>query len=549
MGVKYFFSTMKRRYRNCFDQRLRELSHHIAQKGIDIFCIDMNGIYHLAAQKVFKYGNYAPRKTFINKNVHKPVLVNEETLNALHKQICNEVEFLIRYVCPRKVLVLCTDGVAGYAKSFQQRQRRFGAMNGKDDADTEKWSSNNLSIGTKYMHDLTAYVENHIIYQKNNDNIWKQFDVVWSNEKVEGEGEHNILNYIRKFADKSDKICIHAMDADLIMLSMALHRSNTFILRDDHMSDKITYVIDISALTRIVRSVMDPQHRWSANHTIDDFVFLCFILGNDFLPNIPSVETMLNGVDLILDNYQFIDEPIVDIKKKPLFNIKSLQYFFELMQQNEKPSLVAKLNGQKTFFKDDIIDRNKIITENGINIKYDDYVADYYRTKVGNDEDVMQLCQDYFEGLEWVFKYYSSGMPNWKWMFNSLYAPFFKELVAYLPYYNSKGYGRTVPVDPVHQLLMIIPPQSSHLLPPPFNTLIKDENFTLKDQFPRQVSIDLSGKYQEWEGIIKLPKFDVDGIEKFYNEHKKGMDCKYNNTSSTKLFKNGGKQFIINLNN
>lgn len=37
---------------------------------------------------------------------------------------------------------------------------------------------------------------------------------------------------------------------------------------------------------------------------IDDFVLLCFIIGNDFLPSLPGFEIRMGGIDILLEFYK-----------------------------------------------------------------------------------------------------------------------------------------------------------------------------------------------------------------------------------------------------
>ncbi len=60
-------------------------------------------------------------------------------------------------------------------------------------------------------------------------------------------------------------------------------------------------------------------------------------------------------------------------------------------------------------------------------------------------------------------------------------------------------------IPPFHQLLFILPPDSSNLLPYPLCEAFTNE---LKIYAPKELIIDRAGKRQEWEGIVLLPKLD-----------------------------------------
>ena len=284
MGIKHFFYWFKNQYSEhingiTYDEKLSKVT------PIDVLMIDMNGIFHTAAQKIYEYGDYKRNKRLLckkRKTENKDILVYQE--------VCHILTTLVDIVCPRKRLVLCVDGPAPISKQNQQRQRRYVSARSKTCEDD--FDSTCITPGTKFMDMLTKYIDEFIKIKIKNDENWKKIEVMFSNEKVPGEGEHKLINFIREYKVEDDIYCIHGLDADLIMLSLATHLPNFFILREDRMKNELLAVNIGNIRKQLVLDLKwkETKYKFNEEKAINDFILLCFMTGNDFLPHIPSLE-------------------------------------------------------------------------------------------------------------------------------------------------------------------------------------------------------------------------------------------------------------------
>jgi 5'-3' exonuclease len=200
MGIKHFFGWFSKQFAEfIYDINPGDTVSDIPDKEIviDNLMLDMNGIIHTAAQKIYKYGNYKPQTRLLGRpgcvsSVRHPAELKEATFN----EVCLLVEKLL-YVCkPTKRLIMCIDGVAPISKQNQQRQRRFRSAMEADKAGRKpnQFDQNSITPGTKFFDELSRYIDWYIRKKISECDIWQNFLVIFSNEKVPQEGEHKIAN-------------------------------------------------------------------------------------------------------------------------------------------------------------------------------------------------------------------------------------------------------------------------------------------------------------------------------------------------------------------
>src|SRR5579862_1544043 len=109
-------------------------------------------------------------------------------------------------------------------------------------------------------------------------------------KKVAGEGEHKLINFIRKYRNENETYCLYGMDADLIMLALGTQLEKFYILREEPMDSVVSYyVINIGHFRKELCDTLKWGEKFQEKNGVNDFIFMCFMVGNDFLPHIPGI--------------------------------------------------------------------------------------------------------------------------------------------------------------------------------------------------------------------------------------------------------------------
>ncbi|KAF9206012.1 hypothetical protein BGZ49_003157 [Haplosporangium sp. Z 27] len=178
--------------------------------------------------------------------------------------------------------------------------------------------------------------------------------------------------------------------------------------------------------------------------------------------------------------------------------------------QEARARILRKYDQAKVV--EDVIENEQLRDEKARTVYQDrllQWKKDYYATKpeITTPEEIRTMVFKYVEGLQWVLYYYYRGVASWAWFYPYHYAPKISDEFD-IPFELG------MPFRPYEQLMGVLPEASKQHIPKAYWDLIIKESSPIKDFYPKDFELDMNGKKQDWEAIVKIPFIDQDRLLK-----------------------------------
>lgn len=479
-----------------------------------------------------------------------------------------------------------------------------------DRDNSASFDSNVITPGTEFMTNLSKALQAWIKKKLNTPDerqVWhKDLKVILSDSSVPGEGEHKIMDYFRqerrsKFYNPNLRHCLYGADADLIMLGLATHETHFTILREEfkpfqpkpcdlchQFGHKLTecqgtksleeakncqivgggppefIMIKLFILKEALKNDMlqDSYVPLELEKFIDDYIFLCFFVGNDFLPHLPCLDIRENAVDRLLRIYHNVNrsywQPGLYLTDKGSVNLERCQEIlhelgrseseiFRRRKYNDDRYESRQLQNKRIRWREDHPGGQPFPEPDPAPFDYvrlGDYGCKerYYQSKFRFKGEFRQIAdmvtKEYVKGLCWVLAYYYKGCPDWQWFYPFHYAPFAEDMRSVMTVkldFNSKA----PPFKPLEQLMGVFPEKSASALPSSWRKLMSDPCSPIIDFYPTDFKIDMNGKKQAYLGVALLPF--IDEVRLF-----KALESVYSDLSKEEKDRNSyGKEMLF----
>jgi 5'-3' exonuclease len=578
MGIPTFFiriiKNQKKNYKNVHTPAVN------GKVDCDYLFFDFNGIIYGAYERV-KKANAGKKLT---RDKFEELLI-EEVIRYTKYVICDVIQ-------PKVITYLSFDGPAPRAKMVQQRSRRYKTYYDKVYFQNEKkkyhieedavdWdTSSNISPGTKFMHTLSKKIL-EAMKTKYFSSHCPEMKVLLSDSNFPGEGEHKFMNVIRSMrklkTKMNSKIYIFSKDADLIVLAMSSHKNNIHILREvagetDYMLKKMYegkeyLILNIDNLSSGFNHELTRTfegHTFDKIRILNDYMFLTFLVGNDFVPSLPFLKIRNDGLEILIAIYHdiklnhngyLLEYNSDDPNSKPKLH---LSFFKELIQQlslkedhlmkEQQKEMTKYLNGfkdQRTIDSETKMTPYEIFSSRYVhmrvcsshhplfskyheefkkidyNLDYEDWKKDYYKyflnidSKEGEEdyEKIKLDCvKNYFESLMFSTKYYYVECPSWKWHYKYRVSPLLSDVLEALEKnlidINNLNFEIAEPYTPFQQLMLIYPPQMDYLVPAPLRPIMNDDKFLCTQFYPVDFRLDVAAGIKTQYSEAILPEID-----------------------------------------
>ncbi|GAB65670.1 exoribonuclease [Plasmodium cynomolgi strain B] len=265
------------------------------------------------------------------------------------------------------------------------------------------WDSNIITPGTQFMYELSVALKYFVEHKITNDEKWKNIVVIFSDANRSQPGY-----------DPNTRHVIHGMDADLIMLSLASHEPYFYILReiiilDSKGEEKVQnkdfvgvlkskqdlplctthirktkkmytkyndphyaninrshncminsenwnelQILDLTILREYLSKDFFFDSTYNLERCIDDFIFICFLCGNDFLPHLPSISIAAGSIDQLVLLYQKVLPVLGDyLINEGKINLKPFSKYVSFIAEVERETFISQYDFKKKREKRD----------------------------------------------------------------------------------------------------------------------------------------------------------------------------------------------------
>lgn len=528
MGIPFFAKTITRKYSGIIAPKLP------SGGSCSRLFLDLNCAIHQCASKLLP--------CFANRAEYE-VGVVKETIAYIHK--------ILSFVPPAELLFIAIDGIPPRAKMVQQRRRRFVSAWRKDVLKARAgvvtlWDNSAITPGTRFMQLLADGLKEHF------DEYKFPFEVRLLDSNNPGEGEAKIMEHIRAHSSapcnnkRQGVDVVYGLDADLIMLSLAARDREIFLLREpaqyDVRNTNVPFLFfDIGCLYRSI------EKEYGASR-VRDYVVLCFMLGNDFLPPLGYLKIRCQGIDIVMKAYAAAvgdtNELLVTdaginygLLLKVLEHLKDAEdiqmqyaekdyYDFQarIRAHSQAARVEAELDNYPSMHKATSVTPEK----SGWRLTY---YHDLFNTT--DMSEINDICGNYAEAIEWTYRYYFEDCVSQDWHYKYDYSPTVLDLHNYLmtlvtEHDNVGGALRTqardrfapVDYDTDLQLLMVLPPASQELVRPELRKIMTDVGLGCTHMYPVAFKIGTYLKTFLWECHPKLPPVEAEKLRALVNAHK-----------------------------
>lgn len=500
MGIPGLFAWLIKKYSKIL------LLNNISNKN-DILFIDANCLFH----------------PICNKTKNESEMINNIILY---------LDNLIKTVNPLLYTYISVDGVPPNAKICQQRKRRFKSVYDeinrnnikiKHNKEVNNWSSINITPGTLFMEQLHNSIKEHY---KNNRKI------IYSSFYEEGEGEHKIMNHIRKSNNilENKQIIIYGLDADLIVLSLKLMEykfKNIYLLRDNiHINylDVNKLLLKLNEELNTFSLVDNTENKF---FYLNDIIFLTYLLGNDFLPRLPTINIKREGGDIILDLYISIYNKYLKKLVNDDYSINEifLTDIFKSLSKNELEYFKIPDRDQVRYNFNSDYEKDIWIYETTMDNSIDNFILNplkldeikykyysyFFKSYEHQEETINDLCRFYIEGLIWILEYYIKGCRNWLWYYPYDHIPFASDIYVFLlnnkTFINKIKHNESHPIDIQKQLKIVIPPQHKNILKKEDQKIY--ELLEYVEQYPTNYKLDTFDNKYIWQCNPQISVLDI----------------------------------------